>query len=198
MPSFHGTVARLDLLPDHVPSLESQIMVLEIQHPSPAGSFIVVIDTVIFSQQAILSETPVEIPWSDWGAKHAWCFPHHRSSKIGVFGSKMAYTLPLGYVPEPGETLTRAPGAYGDYFYVHIWDFNQRIIARAENANGRNPFDPVICKSHDVWLPFAGEVILNRPYTATVRRMRFPIQYHMGIFFDQDRLILTSVGAPVL
>jgi len=197
MPSYNGTAARLDLLPDHVPSLESQIMVLEIQLPSPAGSFIVVIDTVIFSQQAILSETPVEIPWSDWGAKHAWCFPHHTSSKIGVFGSKMAYTLPLGHIPAPGETLTRASGDE-DYFYVHIWDFNQRIITRAENANSRNPFDPVICKSHDVRLLFAGEGIFNRPYTATIARMRFPVQYQYKIFFDQDRLILTSVGAPVL
>ncbi|KAG2130838.1 uncharacterized protein EDB93DRAFT_1179126 [Suillus bovinus] len=66
-PSFHGTVAHPDLMPSYVPSMESQIMVLE---TLPASwPVIMVIDMAMFSEKAIQSETRVEIPWSDWGTQ---------------------------------------------------------------------------------------------------------------------------------
>ncbi|KAG1744142.1 uncharacterized protein EDB91DRAFT_212124 [Suillus paluster] len=91
-PLFHGVAARPDLMPSYVPSLESQIMVLEVLTNS--WPVIVVIDMVIFSEKAIQSATSVDIPWSDWGPKYTCCFPHHPSHRISVFGSKMAYALP--------------------------------------------------------------------------------------------------------
>jgi hypothetical protein len=87
----------------YVPLLESQIMVLEFLSQTWTGIF--VIDMVIFSEHAIQSEMPVEIPWSDWGPHHTWCFPHDPSHQISVFGSKMAYALPVSRTPEPGERL---------------------------------------------------------------------------------------------
>ncbi|KAG1775285.1 hypothetical protein EV702DRAFT_1119919 [Suillus placidus] len=102
-PSFCGTTARTDLMPGHVPSLESQIIVLEFISDSRTPAVILVIDTVIFSGTALQSETHVKILWSDWGPQHTRCFPHDPSYKISVIGSKMAYALPQGHTPEPGK-----------------------------------------------------------------------------------------------
>ncbi|KAG1872278.1 hypothetical protein F4604DRAFT_1904188, partial [Suillus subluteus] len=104
-PSFSGTAARADLTPGFVPSLESQIIVLELNSYPCTTSVILVIDTVIFSGMDLQSETHVEIPWSDWGPQHTCCFPHEHSHKISVFGSRMAYTLPQDHTPEPGQRL---------------------------------------------------------------------------------------------
>jgi len=194
-PSFHGAAARADLLPGHVPALESQIMVLEIT--SPLTSALVVIDMVIFSEQAIHSETPIEIPWSDWGPKYTWCFQHDPRNEISVFGSKMAYTLPLWYTPSPGVEI-RSPDDDED-FYVHIWDFNQRVAARAEDPDSRDDLSD--CGSEGVYqpgLPFEEEIFNHRGFNAVVCRTPFPAYEMDRIFFDQDRLILTSVGALVL
>jgi len=46
-----------------MPSLESQIMVLEILCDFNHNAIILVIDMVIFTAQAIHSEIPVTIPW---------------------------------------------------------------------------------------------------------------------------------------
>ncbi|OAX32496.1 hypothetical protein K503DRAFT_860288, partial [Rhizopogon vinicolor AM-OR11-026] len=102
-PSFHSTAARPDFVPGYVPSLVSQIMVLELL--SYHESVIVVIDMAIFSEQVIHSDMPDEIPWSDWGPQYTLCFPHQESYRIIMFGGKMSYTLPRSCIPEPGETL---------------------------------------------------------------------------------------------
>ncbi|KAG1737458.1 hypothetical protein EDB19DRAFT_958924 [Suillus lakei] len=128
-PSFHGAAVRPDLMPDYVTSPESQIMVLEVL--SGSLQVILVIDMAIFSAEAVHSEIPVEIPWSEWGPKYARCFPHHPTHKISVFGSKMAYALPLDRTPDPGQRLEALPSEGS--FYVHIWDFN-RAIARSEQS----------------------------------------------------------------
>ncbi|KAG1737431.1 hypothetical protein EDB19DRAFT_1986545 [Suillus lakei] len=106
-PSFHSAAARPDLMPDYVTSPESQIMVLEVL--SGSLQVILVIDMAIFSAEAVHSEIPVEIPWSEWGPKYARCFPHHPSHKISVFGSKMAYALPLDRTPDPGQRPEALP-----------------------------------------------------------------------------------------
>ncbi|OAX33341.1 hypothetical protein K503DRAFT_529984 [Rhizopogon vinicolor AM-OR11-026] len=67
-PPFHSTAARTDLMPGCVPLLESQIMVLEFLSQTWSGIFVT--DMVIFSEHAVQSEMPVEIPWSDWGPHH--------------------------------------------------------------------------------------------------------------------------------
>ncbi|KAG1779646.1 hypothetical protein EV702DRAFT_1043567 [Suillus placidus] len=59
----------------------------------------------IFSDMALHSDMPVEIPWSNWGPQHAYYFPHHESHHISVFGSKMAYALPQDRIPDPGQRL---------------------------------------------------------------------------------------------
>lgn len=69
-PSFHGTTCP-DFEHSYVPSLESQIIVLEVL--TNAGLGFLVIDMVIFSGKALHSETPAGIPWSQWG-------PHIRAS----------------------------------------------------------------------------------------------------------------------
>ncbi|KAG1854881.1 hypothetical protein F4604DRAFT_1932529 [Suillus subluteus] len=141
-PSFHGTAAHLELMPSYVPSLESQIMVLEFF--STTGDTIPVIDMVVFSDMALHSDMPVKVSWSDWGSQHVYYFPHNRNSHISVFGSKMAYTLPQDRTPDPGQRL-EGPSAEG-YFYVHIWDFSKRVIARSESINDPNSPDFFICK----------------------------------------------------
>ncbi|KAG1793573.1 uncharacterized protein BJ212DRAFT_1307101 [Suillus subaureus] len=101
---------------------------------------------------ALQSETHVEIPWSDWGPQHTCCFPHERSHKISVFGSRMAYT------PEAGQRLEKLSPQ--DHFYVHIWDFNKRAIARLENFY--NPDSPGLL------IRKPGRVFLVRTGTGTV------------------------------
>jgi hypothetical protein len=149
-----------------------------------------VIDMAMFSEKVIRSETPVEIPWSDWGPKYTWCFPHHPSHRISVFGSKMAYTLPLDRTPGPGQRVgALSPDAY---FYVHIWDFNKRLIARLENIH--DP-DVLICKSG--WPAqscFDEELTSNRPYIASVCAEPFSMHRFDRVFLEQDRLTLTRVG----
>ncbi|KAG2052616.1 hypothetical protein BDR06DRAFT_498180 [Suillus hirtellus] len=60
LPSLLGKAARPGLMPSYVPSLESQIMVLEFL--SEAGDAILVIDMPIFSDMALHSDMLVEIP----------------------------------------------------------------------------------------------------------------------------------------
>ncbi|KAG2133274.1 uncharacterized protein EDB93DRAFT_1331522 [Suillus bovinus] len=187
-PSFHGTVAHPDLMPSYVPSMESQIMVLE---TLPASwPVIMVIDMAMFSEKAIQSETRVEIPWSDWGPKYTWCFPHHPSHRISVFGSKMAYALPRDRTPEPGQRV-EALSIEGQ-FYVHIWDFNKRLIARSENIHDPNLPGVVIRKP--VWFAQScldEDFTSNRPYMASVCAEPFSMHYLDRIFLEQDRLTVT-------
>jgi hypothetical protein len=196
-PSFHSTAARPDHMPGYVPSPESQIMVLEVL--SEAWPVILVIDMVIFSERAIRSpgETPTYVPWSDWGHKYTYCFAHHPSHRISVFGSKMAYALPASSTPQPGD---RVRGFYsgeqeGDEFFVHIWDFNMRGIARAKHAHDRSSSDHLFRKPGRIASScLAGDVISNRTYTATVSHASFARRCFDRLFLEHDRLTLTWVG----
>ncbi|OAX37297.1 hypothetical protein K503DRAFT_857449 [Rhizopogon vinicolor AM-OR11-026] len=191
-PSFHNTATHPDLMPGYVPSLESQIMVLEVL--SDAWPVILVIDMNIFSEQAIHSEMPVEVPWSDWGPRHTCCFPHHPSHRISVFGSKMAYALPVSRTPEPGERLEGFSVTHEVYdgFRVHIWDFNKRVIARAKNDHDRNARGLLVRKpGRLVTSCLVGKSISDRTYTATVCRTNFQKPCFDRLFLEQDQLILT-------
>jgi hypothetical protein len=186
-PSFRGATAGPNLEPSHMPSLESQIIVLETL--TNAWPVILVIDMVIFSRKASHSETPVEIPWPEWGPQYTCCFRHHSSCQISVFGSKMAYALPRHVLPRaltldltPKELCTETS------FCVHILDFNQRVIARAENIHDPNLPIHLICKpsnhSH-------GPVISNRPYIATICHTQFSSDCFAKLFLEDNRLTLT-------
>ncbi|OAX38820.1 hypothetical protein K503DRAFT_856435 [Rhizopogon vinicolor AM-OR11-026] len=195
-PSFYCTTTRPDLLPRYVPSLKSRIVVLEVlSHSWPV---ILVIDTVIFSEQAIHSEVPLEIPWSDWGPQYTQCFPHYlyRCNQISVFGSKMAYALPRDCTPEPGESLA---GFWIDHvhFYVHIWDFNKRLIARVENTydRGSSPSLSLIRTPGRIARScFVEDITSNQPYIATVCRTPFTARRFERLFLQQDRFILSWDG----
>ncbi|KAG0696545.1 hypothetical protein DFH29DRAFT_195043 [Suillus ampliporus] len=185
-PSFYGLANHPDLIPGHVPSLESQILVLEtISYQQ--SDIIMVIDMVIFSDKALHSETHVEIPWSDWGPKHTCCFPHHPSHLISVFGSKMAYALPQYCTPTPGHILEALPT--DGRFYVHIWDFNQRSIARSESIN--SPGLLIRKPGRLAKMYYEKEIISNHPYTATVCHASFSTRDFRGLFLEGDRLTLT-------
>ncbi|KAG1744119.1 uncharacterized protein EDB91DRAFT_210809 [Suillus paluster] len=186
--SFRGAAARPDLMPGYVPSLEPQIMVLEVVlPPSPV---ILVIDMAIFLQQAVHLETPVEIPWSDWGPHHTWCFPHHPSHRISVFGSRMAYALPQDRTPEPGERLEAL--STNDRFYVHIWDFNRRAIARSEHTCDPDSPNLFVRKPGRLAeLPLCRKITSNNPYIATVCHTSFSTRNFSGLFLDQDRFTMT-------
>ncbi|OJA19608.1 hypothetical protein AZE42_12821 [Rhizopogon vesiculosus] len=56
-----------------------------------------------FIEKAMHSDTPVEVPWSDWGPQHACYFPLDASYAFDIFGSKLTCALPVGRTPEPGE-----------------------------------------------------------------------------------------------
>ncbi|KAG2035713.1 hypothetical protein BDR03DRAFT_961951 [Suillus americanus] len=133
---------------------------------STAGDTILVIDMVVFSDMALHSDMPVKVSWSDWGPQHVYYFPHNRYSHISVFGSKMAYALPQDRTPDPGQRL-EGPSAEG-YFYVHIWDFNKRVIARSESINDPDSPDFFICKP--ARKTDSGDIFSNHAYTATVCR----------------------------
>ncbi|KAG2035718.1 hypothetical protein BDR03DRAFT_961990, partial [Suillus americanus] len=139
-------------------------MVLEF--PPTAGGVILVIDMVIFSDMALHSDTPVKVPWSDWGPQHAYYFPHHESHHISVFGSKMAYALPQDRITDPGQRLEGL--STKGYFYVHIWDFNKRVIARSESVNDPDSPDLLIYKLGRMTNSFGEDILSNRAYTATV------------------------------
>ncbi|KAG1885312.1 uncharacterized protein F5891DRAFT_1064550 [Suillus fuscotomentosus] len=189
-PSFHGTVAHPGLMPSYVPSPESQIMILEILPIS--WPVMIVIDMAMFSEKAIRSETPVEIPWSDWGPKYTWCFPHHPSHRISVFGSKMAYALPLDHTPEPGQRV-EALSPEGN-FYIHIWDFNKRLIARSENTHDPDSPEVVIRKpGRFAQSCFDEDLAFNRPYIASVCAEPFSMRHFDRVFLEQDRLTLTRL-----
>ncbi|KAG1726607.1 hypothetical protein EDB19DRAFT_226184 [Suillus lakei] len=191
-PSFHGAVARPDLMPDYVTSPESQIMVLEVL--SGSLQVILVIDMAIFSAEAVHSEIPVEIPWSEWGPKYARCFPHHPSHKISVFGSKMAYALPLDRTPDPGQRLEALPSEGS--FYVHIWDFNRAIACseRPGNIHDRNSPDRLIRRPGQIaqscFDKADGDLITNHPYITAVCPTGFSTRYFNQFFLEQDRLTL--------
>lgn len=189
-PPFPNT--RLDLIPGYVPSLQSRIMVLEVL--SDAWPVILVIDMAICLEQAIHSETLDEIPWSNWGPQHTCCFPHHPSHRIGVFGSKMAYALPRHSAPEPGERVEGLSTDH-DYFFVHIWDFNKRAVARAENTYDCSSSGALVRKPGRLAQScFVGDVTSDHPYTATVCRTPFKARFFDRLFLEQDRFILTWVG----
>ncbi|KAG2125395.1 hypothetical protein DEU56DRAFT_573527 [Suillus clintonianus] len=179
-PPFHGATTFPDLMPGYVPSPESQVIVLEAHNAWPAS---IVIDMVIFSGKTLPSETPIEIPWSKWGPQYTYRFdfPHHLVHQISVFGSKIACVLPGHLTPELARTLEGQP-----CFYVHIWDFNKRVIARAENIH--DPDSPIhlIHKSDD---PDG-----SPPYIATVYRTPHPNHVFRKLFLEHDRLTLTWVG----
>ncbi|KAG1825238.1 hypothetical protein EV424DRAFT_684447 [Suillus variegatus] len=187
-PSLHGKAAHPGLMPSYVPSLESQIMVLEFL--LKAGTYILVIDMAIFSDMALRSDMLVDIPWSDWGPQYACYFPHHESYHISVFGSKMAYALPQDHIRDPGQTLEGLSSE--GYFYVHIWDFNKRVIARSESVNDPDSPDLRICKSGEMIDSFGEDIFSNRAYIATVCRTPFPTA-GSRIFLEQDRLTVTWV-----
>ncbi|KAG2050322.1 hypothetical protein BDR06DRAFT_1023293 [Suillus hirtellus] len=157
-------------MPSYLPSLESQIMVVEFL--SRAGKSILVIDMAIFSDMALRSDMLVDIPWSDWGPQCACYFPHYKSYHISVFGSKMAYALPQDRIPDPGQTLEGLSSE--GYFYVHIWDFNKRVIARPENVNNPDSPDLRICNPGRMIDYFGEDIVSNRAYIATVCRTPFP------------------------
>ena len=126
----------------------------------------------------------------------------------------MAYILPVHYVPEPGQRLggfSTRPDPFepdhfstdADYFYVHIWDFNDRAIARAENACQRNSQRPLICRPGDIaQSDLSEDTLLDRPYIATVCRTPFKIDgFHisdLNLFLEQDRFTLTWVRLLVM
>jgi hypothetical protein len=199
-PSFHGAAARPDLMPGYVPSPESQIMVLDIL--SDTWDVSLVIDMTIFSQEVIHSETPVTVPWSDWGPKYTCCFPYYSQYKISVFGSKMACALPWDRARHPRETPEELSDLElydgHDHFYVHIWDFNERVISRAENARDRSPPHTLICKpGRRAMSWFVEDIVSHRAYTATVCRTPFMMHRFDRLFLEQDRFILTWVGILV-
>jgi len=156
---------------------------------------ILVIDMAIFSDMALHSDMPVEIPWSEWGPRHTYCFPHHPSYRISVFGSKMAYALPQDRVPDPGQRLVGL--STEGYFYVHIWDFNKRVIARSESVNDPDSPDLFICKPGRMTDSFGDDIFSNHAYTATVCRTPFPTR-GSRLFLELDRLTLTWVRVLVL
>jgi hypothetical protein len=182
-------------MPSYVPSLESQILVLVVYlHESP---IFFVIDMIIFLDKAIHSDTPVMVPWSDWGPQHTCCFPLDHSHALGVFGSKLAIALPLDRTPEPGQRLEELPLSTESHFYVHIWDFNKRVIAREEKSCDRTSQiqNPIIRKPGRLASCFDSDIILNHPYIASVCRTPFPSHDFGGLSFEQDRLVLKWVGA---
>ncbi|KAG1879542.1 hypothetical protein C8R48DRAFT_830169 [Suillus tomentosus] len=185
-PSLHGKAARPGLMLSYVPSLESQIMVLEFL--PEAEKAILVIDMAIFSDMALRPDMVVDIPWSDWGPQYASYFPHHESFHIIVFGSKMAYALPQDHIPNPGQRLEGLSSE--GYFYVHIWDFNKRVIARSECVNDPDSPDLRICKPGRMIDSFGEDIVSNRAYIATVCRTPFPTA-GSRIFLEQDRLTVT-------
>ncbi|KAG2107065.1 uncharacterized protein F5147DRAFT_220932 [Suillus discolor] len=187
-PSLHGKAAHPGLMPSYVPSLESQIMVLEFL--SEAGDAILVIDMAIFSDTALRSDMLVEIPWSYWGPQYAYYFPHHESYDISVFGSKMAYALPQDHIRDPGQTLEGLSSE--GYFYVHIWDFNKRVIPRSESVNDPDSPDLRICKPGQMIDSFGEDIFSNRAYIAMVCRTPFPTA-GSSIFLEQYRLTVTRV-----
>jgi hypothetical protein len=194
-PSFHGAAARPDRMPGYVPSPESQIIVLDVL--SDTWDVILVIDMAIFSQEVIHSEIPVTVPWSDWGPKYTCCFPYYSQYKISVFGSKMAFALPWDRARQPGETPEELSDDH-DHFYVHIWDFNERVISRAENARDRSPPRPLICKPDQRSMSwFVEDIVSHRAYTATVCRTPFTKHRFDKLFLEQDRFILIWVGILV-
>ncbi|KAG1800425.1 uncharacterized protein HD556DRAFT_1035629 [Suillus plorans] len=194
-PSLHGKAAHPGLMPSYVPSLESQIMVVEFL-PEEEKDAILVIDMAIFSDKALRSDMLVDIPWSDWGPQYACYFPHHESYHISVFGSKMAYALPQDRIPDPDQTLEGLSSE--GYIYVHIWDFNKRVIARSESVDDPDSPDFRICKPGQIIDSFGEDIVSNRAYIATVCRTPFPAAGSC-IFLEQDRLTVTrtDVGPDI-
>ncbi|KAG1798215.1 uncharacterized protein HD556DRAFT_227113 [Suillus plorans] len=189
-PLVQGTAVRPDLMPSYVPFLESQIMVLEML--LPVLPVVLVIDMAIFSENALRSEDLVTIDWLDWGPQHTCCFPHDPSHRISVFGSRMAYALPRYRTPTPGHRLEAL--STDGRFYVHIWDFNQRVVARSKSISDCNSLDHLIRKPPFLAHTFyKSDFSSNRSYTTTVCHTSFPTRDFEGLFLEQDRFTLTWV-----
>ncbi|KAG2133250.1 uncharacterized protein EDB93DRAFT_887294 [Suillus bovinus] len=194
-PLLQGTAVRPDLMPSYVPTLESQIMVLEMF--LPVLPIILVIDMAIFSENALHSEALITMPWSDWGPHHTRCFPHDPSHRISVFGSRMAYALPRYRTPTAGHRMEAL--STDGRFYVHIWDFNERVIARSKSTSDSNSLDHLIRKPP--WLAhmcYNSNFNSNHSYATTVCHASFPTRDFAGLFLEQDRLTLTWVRPDVV
>ncbi|KAG2357425.1 hypothetical protein BDR07DRAFT_1490690 [Suillus spraguei] len=76
------------------------------------------------------------------------------------------------------------------YFYVHIWDFNKRVIARSEYINDPKSPDLLICKPGPMPGSFGEDILPNHAYTATICHTPFPTR-GSSLFLEQDRLTLT-------
>lgn len=189
-PLVQGTAVRPDLMPSYVPFLESQIMVLEML--LPVLPVVLVIDMAIFSESALHPEGLIKIPWLDWGPQHTCCFPHDPSHRISVFGSRMAYALPRYRTPTPGHRLEAL--STDGRFYVHIWDFNQRVVARSKSISDSNSLDHLIRKPPFLAHTFyKSDFSSNHSYTTTVCHTSFPTRDFEGLFLEHDRFTLTWV-----
>lgn len=189
-PLVQGTAVRPDLMPSYVSFLESQIMVLEML--LPVLPVVLVIDMAIFSKNALHPEGLITIPWLDWGPQHTCCFPHDPSHRISVFGSRMAYALPRYRTPTPGHRLEAL--STDGRFYVHIWDFNQRVVARSRSISDSNSPDHLIRKPPFLAHTFyKSDFSSNHFYTTTVCHTSFPTRDFEGLFLEHDRFTLTWV-----
>ncbi|OJA18935.1 hypothetical protein AZE42_11914 [Rhizopogon vesiculosus] len=128
-------MALPDLTSSYVPSLESQIVVLSVY--SYEFPLFFVMNTIIL-EKAIHSDTPVEVPWSDWGSQRACYFPLHSSYAFDIFGSK----LTVRRTPERGE----GPKGLLLSTESHVCDFNKQVIPRAENSYDCSSANSIIHK----------------------------------------------------
>jgi hypothetical protein len=148
---------------------------------------------VIFLETAISPGSPVEIPWSDWGPQYTCCFPIELSHPISVFGSKLACVFLWIILPDLDKDQKKIPSQ--KHVYVHIWDFNKRVIARAQNTCDRTLQNPLIrLPGRLTQSCFDGDIISNHPYTAAVCHTPFPSEHFGGLFFEHDRFTLKWVG----
>jgi hypothetical protein len=155
----------------------------------PASPVIMVIDMAIFSKNALYSETLSTMPWPDWGPQHTCCFSHHPSHRISVFGSRMAYALPRYRTPTPGHRLEAL--STDGHFYVHMWDFNQRVVARSKSIPDS---DHLIHQPAQLAHPcYKSAFCSDLSYVATVCHESFPTRDFGGLFLEQERFTLTWI-----
>ncbi|KAG2073043.1 hypothetical protein BDR04DRAFT_1095509, partial [Suillus decipiens] len=98
------------------------------------------------------------------------------------------YALPQDHIPDPGQRLEGL--STESYFYVHVWDFNKRFIARSEYINDPNSPDLLICKPGPISDSFGEDMFSDYAYIAAICHTPFPTR-GSSIFLEQDRLTLT-------
>ncbi|KAG2051473.1 hypothetical protein BDR06DRAFT_959007 [Suillus hirtellus] len=104
----------------------------------------------------------------------------------------MAYALPLDHTPEPGQRVEALSPE--ENFYIHIWDFNKRLIARSENTHDPDSAEVVIRKpGRFAQSCFDEDLAFNRPYIASVCSEPFSMRHFDRVFLEQDRLTLTRL-----